>query len=135
MLSHMVGEELHFDFALDPHTSSLSFTNLHRDTWEIVVGGSVIDDYFGWRLKLQRSGMFSVNIEALEVDDSGVYELKDHNNNLALQVHLEVAGELSSTCCLVKRPHKCLTMFPSFCIFVFNIHLPTFLVIMFTKIP
>ncbi|KAJ3588315.1 hypothetical protein NHX12_011908 [Muraenolepis orangiensis] len=88
------GDKLFFDFPLDPNVCLLDFTNSDGDEMNIYMNGMVTDYYFGPRLKFQDStkSLFSVEIEDLQVGDSGVYQVRDRKGNLALEVYVTVTA-------------------------------------------
>ncbi|KAG7275754.1 hypothetical protein CRUP_009857 [Coryphaenoides rupestris] len=74
--SHAVGDNLEFNFALRPELCTVMFISSSEQQLEIVRKGRVWDNHFGHRLTLRPSivPVFSIRIEELEVEDSGVYE-------------------------------------------------------------
>ncbi|CAL8263987.1 unnamed protein product [Lota lota] len=120
-LFYTVGEELHFDYSLDPKLCTLIFTPSDGDGMVIFSKGYVRKMYFGMRLKLRESIVptISIDIEDLRVKDSGVFEILDDKDNLAMRLNLEVAASaplwvnagwaagivsvVVSCCCCLKR--------------------------------
>ncbi|KAM4621439.1 uncharacterized protein ACJ7VT_005814 isoform 2-T2 [Polymixia lowei] len=87
----MVGEDLFFDFALDPALCYLTFfPEGDTDSYRIFRKGNRYDYFFDDRIQVIGRGTISVSIDDLQTSDSGRFELRDLEGNLALVVTLEV---------------------------------------------
>ena len=106
-----MGENIQFDIPMELKSCFATFTYSEDGDIEVISSnGYERQSHFGSRLYFSHLPLQThVEIDHLEVQDSGVFKMQDDKNNLVMMVNLEVEGEWPSTSCLSGAIHALLT--------------------------